>query len=51
MKKTIPITVHDNLITFRDTGKKFELKGEFLKLITNKNYTVDLPSLTDKILM
>ena len=37
IKTTIPITLHDNLLTFRDTGKVFELKGELLKLITNKN--------------
>ena len=34
---SIPITLHDNLLTFRDTGKVFELKGDLLKLITNKN--------------
>ena len=27
--KTIPITLHNNLLTFRDTGKEFQLKGEF----------------------
>ena len=30
--------------TFRDTGKEFELKEDFLKMITNKNYNVDLAS-------
>ena len=34
---TIPITLHDNLLTFRDTGKEFEIKGDLLELITNKN--------------
>ena len=28
IKTTIPITLHDNLLTFRDTGKVFELKGD-----------------------
>ena len=28
---TIPITLHDNMLTFRDTGKIFELKGDFWK--------------------
>jgi len=37
IKNTIPITLHDNLLTFRDTGKVFELKGALLKMITNKN--------------
>ena len=49
--KTIPITLHDNLLTFRDIGEEFELKGDLLKKITNKNYNVDLASLQDKKLM
>ena len=39
------------MLTFRDTGKEFELKGDLLKMITNKNYNVDLASLQDKKLM
>ena len=42
---TIPITLHDNLLTFRDTSKIFDLKGALLEMITNKNYNVDLASL------
>ena len=42
MKNKIPITLYDILLTFRDTGKEFELKGGLLKMITNKNYNVDL---------
>ena len=30
---TIPISLHDNLLTFRDTGKMFEMKGDLLKLL------------------
>ena len=48
---SIPITLHDNLLTFRDTGKIIEMKGDLLKMITNKNYNVDLASLPDKKLM
>ena len=48
IKNTIPITLHNNLLTFRDTGKVSELKADFLKMITNKNYKVDLASLADK---
>ena len=48
---TIPITLYNALLTFRDTGKEFELKGDLLKKITNKNYNVDLASLADKKLM
>ena len=48
---SIPITLHDNLLTFRDSNKQFEIKGDLLKLITNKNYNVDLASLQDKKIM
>ena len=51
IKNTIPITLHDSLLTFRDTNKVFELKGDLLKLITNNNYNVDVASLSDKKLM
>ena len=47
----MPITLYNNILTFRDTGKEFELKGDLLKLITNKNYNVDLASIQDKKLM
>ena len=46
--KTISIILHDKLLTFGDSGKKFQLKGDLLKMITNKNCTVDLASLSDK---
>ena len=39
------------MLTFRDTSEVIELKGDLLKMITNKNYTVDLASLSDKKLM
>ena len=48
---TIPITLHDNLLTFRDSNIEFEIKGDLLEMITNKNYNVDLASLSDKKLM
>ena len=51
INKTIPITLYNNMLTFRDTGKGFELKGDLLKMITNKNYNVDHASLSDKKLM
>ena len=51
INKTIPVTLHDTLLTFRDRNKQFELKGELLKMITNKNYNVDLASLADKKIM
>ena len=51
INNSIPITLHNNLLTFRDTNKQFELKGDLLKMITNKNYNVTLASLADKKLM
>ena len=51
INKTVPITLYNNMLTFRDTGKEFELKGEFFKKITNKNYNVNLASLQDKKLV
>ena len=51
IKNTIPTTLHNNLLTFRDTVRVFELKGDLLKMITNNNYNVDLASLADKKLM
>ena len=46
LHNTIPITLYNILFTFRDTGKKIELKGCLLK--TNKKYNVDLASLSDE---
>ena len=51
INKTLPITLYNNMLTFRDTGKEFELKGDLLKMITNRTYNVDLASLQDKKLM
>ena len=36
MNETIPVTHYDNLLTFRDTDKKFELIRNLLKMITKK---------------
>ena len=45
---TIPDTLYNNLLTIRDTGKIFELKGDLLKLVTNKNNNIDLARIVDK---
>ena len=45
---TIPVFLYNNLLTFRDTDKKFELEADLLNMITNRNYKVDLASLSDK---
>ena len=51
MKNKIPITLYGNMLTFRDSGKVFELNGDLLEMITNSKYNVDLASLQDKKLM
>ena len=51
INNSIPITLNNNLLTFRDTNKQFELKGDLLKMITNKNYNVNHASLSDKKIM
>ena len=37
MRNTIPSTLHNYLLTFRDTGKVFDSKGDHLEMINNKN--------------
>ena len=51
IKNTIPIALHNNLLTLRVTGKVFKLKGDLLKTITNRNDNVNHASLSDKKLM
>ena len=51
INETLPVTLHDILLTFRDTDEKFELEGDFLKTITDKNCNIDLGKLTDKEVM
>ena len=48
---SIPITLYGNMLTFRDTNKQFEWKGDLFEMITNSKYNVDLASLQDKKLM
>ena len=49
--RTLPVTQYNNLFTISDTDKKFELHGDLLKVMTNKNYNVDLANLSKKKLM
>ena len=51
INKTIPITLYGNILTFRDTGKEFELAGDLLLMITNTKFNVHLASLKDKKLI
>ena len=47
INKTIPVTIHNNLLRFCDTDKEFELQ-DFLKLIIIKNYNVDIDNSQDR---
>ena len=48
-KKTIPVTLFNSLLTFRDTDKKFELGRDLpKKKIKKKQNDIDLAKLTDK---
>ena len=51
INKSIPITLNNNRLTYRDTSGQFELKGDLLEMITNENYKVDLSKLSEKKLM
>ena len=51
INKTVPINLYNNMLTFPDTGKEFDSKGDLSKMITNKNYNVNLASLQGKKLM
>ena len=51
INKTIPNTLPYKWLTIRDTDKKYELQGDFLGMITIKNYNVDLAKLAAKKLM
>ena len=35
INKSKPITLYGNMLTFRDTNKQFELKGDLLEMITD----------------
>ena len=48
---TTPNTFYNSLLTFFDTRKELKLKGDLSKMITNKNYFVDLGSLSDEKLL
>ena len=51
LKNKKPITLYGNILTFRDTGKEFELTGDLLEMITKCKYIFDLASFQDRKLM
>ena len=36
----IPVTIYNNLLTYRDTNIELEIQGDLLKLMTNKTYNM-----------
>ena len=51
INNTTPNNLYNNLLTFLDTVKAFELQRDLLKMINNKYYNVHLANLWDKKLM
>ena len=43
----MPVTLYNKLFTFRVTDEKFEIQEDLLKMMTYKNYFVDLAFLSD----
>ena len=44
----IPVSLHSNKITFRDSNKSFKLDGDLFKLITNYKFNADHSSPQNK---
>ena len=44
----IPVSLHSNMITFRDSNKSFRLEGDLLKLITKYKFNADHSSPQEK---
>ena len=38
----IPVSIHDNMLTFRDSNRSFKLDGDLSETITNYDFNVDL---------
>ena len=47
----IPVSIHSNMITFRDTNKSFKLDGDLLKVVANYKFNADHSSPQDKKLI
>ena len=47
INKRIPVTLYNNLLTFRNADKKVELEEDFSEIIIIRNYNVDLVRLSD----
>ena len=47
----IPVSLHSNMITFRDSNKSFKLEGDLLKVVTKYKFNADQSSPQDKKLI
>ena len=47
----IPVTLHSNMLTFRDSNKSFKLDGNLLETITNYGFNVDHSNQQDRKLI
>ena len=47
----IPVSLHSNMITSRDTNESFTLDGDLLKVVTNYKFNADHSSPQDKKLI
>ena len=47
----IPVSLHSNMITFRDSNKSFRLEGDLLKTLTTYRFNADHSSPQDKKLI
>ena len=48
INKSKSVTLYNNVLPFRDTGGKFELKEDHLQMITNKNSYVNFAKISGK---
>ena len=49
INKTILVTLSDNLLNFYDSSKKFKLKKDLLKMITNYHFNFDNSNVIHRI--
>ena len=51
IKETIPVTLYDNILTCRNTDKKFQLEGCLLNMTGKNNQIIDLANSSKKNLL
>ena len=51
MNAGIPVSVYDNMVTFRDSNRSFELDGDLLETMTNYDFNVSISNPQDRKLL